>query len=117
MEARDIMWSRTRQGQVAKQPCPVGSIGESRGGRTWRAVSICLWDIVSVQPGCPQTPVAHVLPSAEHAHAFRQVCVALVRHGKQLAGAKASVRRARCAGSLASQALAKGEYKLMTLWG
>ncbi|KFQ03005.1 Latrophilin-3, partial [Leptosomus discolor] len=27
MEARDIMWSRTRQGQVAKQPCPVGSIG------------------------------------------------------------------------------------------
>lgn len=28
MEARDIMWSRTRQGQVAKQPCPMGSIGE-----------------------------------------------------------------------------------------
>ncbi|NXU72480.1 AGRL3 protein, partial [Oreotrochilus melanogaster] len=27
MEARDIMWSRTRQGQVAKQPCPMGSIG------------------------------------------------------------------------------------------
>ncbi|NXK24124.1 AGRL3 protein, partial [Arenaria interpres] len=27
MEARDIMWSRTRQGQVAKQPCPTGSIG------------------------------------------------------------------------------------------
>ncbi|RMC13719.1 hypothetical protein DUI87_08799 [Hirundo rustica rustica] len=27
MEARDIMWSRTRQGQVAKQPCPLGSIG------------------------------------------------------------------------------------------
>ncbi|NWQ85619.1 AGRL3 protein, partial [Burhinus bistriatus] len=27
MEARDIMWSRTRQGQVAKQPCPIGSIG------------------------------------------------------------------------------------------
>ncbi|KAJ7396428.1 Adhesion G protein-coupled receptor L3 [Pitangus sulphuratus] len=26
MEARDIMWSRTRQGQVAKQPCPMGSI-------------------------------------------------------------------------------------------
>ncbi|NWV29637.1 AGRL3 protein, partial [Origma solitaria] len=27
VEARDIMWSRTRQGQVAKQPCPLGSIG------------------------------------------------------------------------------------------
>uniref|UniRef100_A0A8B9TG40 Adhesion G protein-coupled receptor L3 n=1 Tax=Anas platyrhynchos TaxID=8839 RepID=A0A8B9TG40_ANAPL len=27
MEARDIMWSRTRQGQMAKQPCPMGSIG------------------------------------------------------------------------------------------
>ncbi|KFZ60068.1 Latrophilin-3, partial [Podiceps cristatus] len=27
MEARDIMWSRTRQGQGAKQPCPMGSIG------------------------------------------------------------------------------------------
>ncbi|NXY42654.1 AGRL3 protein, partial [Ceuthmochares aereus] len=27
MEARDIMWSRTRQGQMAKQPCPIGSIG------------------------------------------------------------------------------------------
>ncbi|KFZ54966.1 Latrophilin-3, partial [Antrostomus carolinensis] len=27
MEVRDIMWSRTRQGQVAKQPCPMGSIG------------------------------------------------------------------------------------------
>ncbi|NWV67760.1 AGRL3 protein, partial [Malurus elegans] len=27
LEARDIMWSRTRQGQVAKQPCPLGSIG------------------------------------------------------------------------------------------
>ncbi|NXP68309.1 AGRL3 protein, partial [Chloropsis cyanopogon] len=27
MEARDIMWSRTRQGQLAKQPCPLGSIG------------------------------------------------------------------------------------------
>lgn len=28
VEARDIMWSRTRQGQMAKQPCPMGSIGE-----------------------------------------------------------------------------------------
>ncbi|NWX01544.1 AGRL3 protein, partial [Caloenas nicobarica] len=27
VEAREILWSRTRQGQVAKQPCPVGSIG------------------------------------------------------------------------------------------
>ncbi|NXD12907.1 AGRL3 protein, partial [Nothocercus nigrocapillus] len=27
VEARDVMWSRTRQGQVAKQPCPIGSIG------------------------------------------------------------------------------------------
>ncbi|NXT14320.1 AGRL3 protein, partial [Prunella fulvescens] len=27
VEARDIMWSRTRQGQLAKQPCPLGSIG------------------------------------------------------------------------------------------
>ncbi|NXL76306.1 AGRL3 protein, partial [Leptocoma aspasia] len=27
MEVRDIMWSRTRQGQLAKQPCPLGSIG------------------------------------------------------------------------------------------
>ncbi|XP_062431169.1 adhesion G protein-coupled receptor L3 isoform X13 [Rhea pennata] len=27
VEARDVMWSRTRQGQVAKQPCPMGSIG------------------------------------------------------------------------------------------
>ncbi|NXJ82822.1 AGRL3 protein, partial [Trogon melanurus] len=27
VEARDIMWSRTRQGQMAKQPCPMGSIG------------------------------------------------------------------------------------------
>lgn len=34
MEARDIMWSRTRQGQMAKQPCPMGSIGKSRGGLT-----------------------------------------------------------------------------------
>ncbi|XP_064917702.1 adhesion G protein-coupled receptor L3 isoform X32 [Columba livia] len=27
VEAREILWSRTRQGQVAKQPCPMGSIG------------------------------------------------------------------------------------------
>lgn len=38
MEARDIMWSRTRQGQVAKQPCPLGSIGESGAGGTQQAV-------------------------------------------------------------------------------
>ncbi|XP_071663980.1 adhesion G protein-coupled receptor L3 isoform X20 [Patagioenas fasciata] len=27
VETREILWSRTRQGQVAKQPCPMGSIG------------------------------------------------------------------------------------------
>nr|XP_044986134.1 adhesion G protein-coupled receptor L3 isoform X4 [Jaculus jaculus] len=27
VEARDIMWFKTRQGQVAKQPCPAGTIG------------------------------------------------------------------------------------------
>lgn len=29
VEAREIMWFKTRQGQVAKQPCPTGTIGES----------------------------------------------------------------------------------------
>lgn len=28
VEAREIMWFKTRQGQVAKQPCPAGTIGE-----------------------------------------------------------------------------------------
>ena len=27
MEAREIMWFKTRQGQMAKQPCPAGTIG------------------------------------------------------------------------------------------
>lgn len=68
-EARDIMWSRTRQGQVAKQPCPMGSIGESRREVSHRAISLCLWDMVNVQPGCPQTPVAQMLSSVERADA------------------------------------------------
>ncbi|XP_004849726.1 adhesion G protein-coupled receptor L3 isoform X10 [Heterocephalus glaber] len=29
VEAREIMWFKTRQGQVAKQPCPAGTIGVS----------------------------------------------------------------------------------------
>ncbi|XP_065261636.1 adhesion G protein-coupled receptor L3 isoform X7 [Emys orbicularis] len=29
MEAREIMWFRTRQGQMAKQPCPMGTVGVS----------------------------------------------------------------------------------------
>ncbi|XP_019377833.1 PREDICTED: adhesion G protein-coupled receptor L3 isoform X7 [Gavialis gangeticus] len=29
VEAREIMWSKTRQGQVAKQPCPMGTVGVS----------------------------------------------------------------------------------------
>ncbi|XP_029419449.1 adhesion G protein-coupled receptor L3 isoform X8 [Nannospalax galili] len=29
VEAREIMWFKTRQGQVAKQPCPPGTIGVS----------------------------------------------------------------------------------------
>ncbi|XP_045737040.1 adhesion G protein-coupled receptor L3 [Mirounga angustirostris] len=29
VEAREIMWFKTRQGQMAKQPCPVGTIGVS----------------------------------------------------------------------------------------
>ncbi|XP_062830158.1 adhesion G protein-coupled receptor L3 isoform X13 [Anolis carolinensis] len=29
MEAREIMWFKTRQGQVAKQPCPRGTVGVS----------------------------------------------------------------------------------------
>ncbi|XP_029401248.1 adhesion G protein-coupled receptor L3 isoform X11 [Mus pahari] len=29
VEAREIMWFKTRQGQVAKQPCPTGTIGVS----------------------------------------------------------------------------------------
>ena len=29
VEAREIMWFKTRQGQTAKQPCPAGTIGES----------------------------------------------------------------------------------------
>lgn len=29
VEAREIMWFKTRQGQIAKQPCPVGTIGVS----------------------------------------------------------------------------------------
>lgn len=28
VEAREIMWFKTRQGQVAKQPCPAGTIGK-----------------------------------------------------------------------------------------
>lgn len=27
--ARDIMWFKTRQGQTAKQPCPLGTVGKS----------------------------------------------------------------------------------------
>ncbi|KAM4707506.1 adhesion G protein-coupled receptor L3 isoform 2-T2 [Discoglossus pictus] len=27
VEARDIMWFKTRQGQMAKQPCPLGTVG------------------------------------------------------------------------------------------
>ncbi|XP_063311719.1 adhesion G protein-coupled receptor L3 isoform X2 [Pelobates fuscus] len=27
IEAREIMWFKTRQGQVAKQPCPLGTVG------------------------------------------------------------------------------------------
>ncbi|TFK00783.1 leucine zipper putative tumor suppressor 3 [Platysternon megacephalum] len=29
VEAREIMWFRTRQGQMAKQPCPMGTVGVS----------------------------------------------------------------------------------------
>uniref|UniRef100_A0A2K6LEJ4 Adhesion G protein-coupled receptor L3 n=1 Tax=Rhinopithecus bieti TaxID=61621 RepID=A0A2K6LEJ4_RHIBE len=29
VEAREIMWFKTRQGQIAKQPCPAGTIGVS----------------------------------------------------------------------------------------
>uniref|UniRef100_A0A8D0GFU3 Adhesion G protein-coupled receptor L3 n=1 Tax=Sphenodon punctatus TaxID=8508 RepID=A0A8D0GFU3_SPHPU len=29
VEAREIMWFKTRQGQMAKQPCPVGTVGVS----------------------------------------------------------------------------------------
>ncbi|XP_075785338.1 adhesion G protein-coupled receptor L3 isoform X2 [Pelodiscus sinensis] len=29
VEAREIMWFRTRQGQLAKQPCPMGTVGVS----------------------------------------------------------------------------------------
>ncbi|XP_067412993.1 adhesion G protein-coupled receptor L3 isoform X1 [Emydura macquarii macquarii] len=29
VEAREIMWFRTRQGQTAKQPCPMGTVGVS----------------------------------------------------------------------------------------
>ncbi|KAK2115785.1 Adhesion G protein-coupled receptor L3 [Saguinus oedipus] len=29
VEAREIMWFKTRQGQIAKQPCPAGTIGKS----------------------------------------------------------------------------------------
>lgn len=29
VEAREIMWFKTRQGQMAKQPCPAGTIGKS----------------------------------------------------------------------------------------
>ena len=29
VEAREIMWFKTRQGQMAKQPCPAGTIGMS----------------------------------------------------------------------------------------
>lgn len=85
MEARDIMWSRTRQGQVAKQPCPMGSIGELRDGRTQQAVSVCPWDIVSVQWDFSQAPLAHMLPSVDPTDAFCQVCIALVNRGKQMA--------------------------------
>lgn len=28
VEAREIMWFKTRQGQMAKQPCPTGTIGK-----------------------------------------------------------------------------------------
>lgn len=28
VEAREIMWFKTRQGQMAKQPCPAGTIGK-----------------------------------------------------------------------------------------
>uniref|UniRef100_A0A2R9BRM1 Adhesion G protein-coupled receptor L3 n=1 Tax=Pan paniscus TaxID=9597 RepID=A0A2R9BRM1_PANPA len=29
VEAREIMWFKTRQGQIAKQPCPAGTVGVS----------------------------------------------------------------------------------------
>lgn len=30
VEAREIMWFKTRQGQIAKQPCPAGTIGKPK---------------------------------------------------------------------------------------
>lgn len=69
MEARDIMWSRTRQGQVAKQPCPMGSIGKLRGGLT-------------------TGPVADTFSSVDYATALCQVYTALEKYGRQLAWLK-----------------------------
>ncbi|XP_060043990.1 adhesion G protein-coupled receptor L3 isoform X11 [Erinaceus europaeus] len=40
VEAREIMWFKTRQGQVAKQPCPTGTIGVS----TYLCLAPGTWD-------------------------------------------------------------------------
>ncbi|XP_054543999.1 adhesion G protein-coupled receptor L3 isoform X7 [Talpa occidentalis] len=40
VEAREIMWFKTRQGQMAKQPCPTGTIGVS----TYLCLAPGTWD-------------------------------------------------------------------------
>lgn len=35
IEAREIMWFKTRQGQTAKQPCPLGTVGKFHRGNHW----------------------------------------------------------------------------------
>ncbi|XP_040178481.1 adhesion G protein-coupled receptor L3 isoform X4 [Rana temporaria] len=40
IEAREIMWFKTRQGQTAKQPCPLGTVGVA----TYTCSSEGVWD-------------------------------------------------------------------------